>query len=73
MSFDIRCLVMEDVVELTGQKQPADTKPPERVCARCGGITTEGFIEITGRDAYLHDFTRLVRYCEDCLEVVDDD
>lgn len=63
-ALDIRCLTIEAVAEACGQ--PADTKPLEPVCARCGGQTIEGFRELTGRNAYLHDFTRLVRYCESC-------
>jgi len=42
-----------------------------RKCAKCGGLLIEGFRERTGRDAYLHDYSRLVWYCERCGEVAD--
>jgi len=70
-AFDIRCLVMEDVVELTGQKRTKTDEPP--VCSNCGGQTIGQYVEFIGRNAYLHDFERLTRFCEDCGAEVDDD
>jgi len=66
-------LTIEDTIELLGGKRPRTITRTGAapVCGKCGGLLIEGFREITGRDAYLHDYERKVRYCESCGEVVD--
>lgn len=68
-------LTIEDTIELLGGKRPKTITRTGAapVCALCGGLIIEGFREVTGRDAYLQDYSRVVRYCEECEGVVDDD
>ena len=47
--------------------------PPRTHCPDCGGLIIGGFREITGPGAYLRDFERPVRYCEECLTEQDDE
>lgn len=70
----IDALSIEDTIELLGGKRPETITRTGAapVCAKCGGLIIEGFREVTGRDAYLCDFERKVRYCEECEAVVDD-
>jgi len=64
---NLRNLTIEDAATMAGLPRVRHC----RKCARCGGILIEGFRERTGRDAYLHDFSRLVWYCESCGELED--
>lgn len=70
----IRTLTMEDTIEPLGGKRPAKvTRSAAAKCPECGGLIIGGFREITGPGAYLSDFERPVRYCEECnLEAPDD-
>lgn len=57
-------LTMEQAASMLGLRKPVAHR--QRVCVECGGDLTWGYVELTGRNAYLHDFERLAEYCEDC-------
>jgi hypothetical protein len=40
-------------------------------CTKCGGALVYGYTERSGRNAYLFDFERIVRYCEECQAQVE--
>ena len=63
-------ITMSQAASMLGLPKPAARR--QRTCAECEGELVWGYVERSGRDAYLHDFERKVRYCESCGEVVDD-
>ena len=57
-------ITMQQAASLLGLPKPAAHR--QRVCASCEGELVWGYVERSGRNAYLSDFERLAEHCEEC-------